>query len=60
MAKQKKAPDDDKAAPSDRKKVTLYLPTPQWRALKVYAAKHDQDMSVVVSELLKKAGIESE
>ena len=30
----------------------------QARALKVYAAQHDKDMNEVVSELLKKAGIE--
>ena len=43
--------------------LALLLSAPSAQAfhqVKVYAAKHDQDMSVVVSDLLKKAGIEAE
>jgi len=39
------------------KKVTLHLHTSQWRALKVYAAQNDREMSGIVAELLEKAGI---
>lgn len=45
------------AGDADKRKVTFYLPTAQARALKVYAAQHDLDMSAVISELLSKAGI---
>jgi hypothetical protein len=40
-----------------RKQVTVYLPTEQWRALKVYAAQHDQEMSQIVSDALTRFGI---
>lgn len=40
-----------------KRRLTLYLPTAQARALKVYAAQNDQDMSAVVAEMLKKGGI---
>ena len=45
----------DKSDPM--KKVTLHLHTSQWRALKVYAAQNDREMSSIVAELLEKAGI---
>ena len=35
----------------ERRKVTIYLPVAQARALKVHAAQHDKDMSLVVAEL---------
>ena len=41
----------------ERRKVTIYLPVAQARALKVHAAQHDKDMSFVVAELLAAAGI---
>jgi hypothetical protein len=40
-----------------RKQVTVYLPPQQWRALKVYAAQHDREMSEVVSDALSRLGI---
>lgn len=46
------------AANEPRKKVTLYLPPSQWRALKVQAAQSDREMSEIVSDALKKVGIE--
>ncbi len=42
------------------KKVTLHLHTSQWRALKVYAAQNDREMSSIVAELLEKAGIKKD
>ena len=45
------------AEADEKKKVTLYLPVAQARALKVYAAERDDDMSGVVSALLTQAGI---
>jgi hypothetical protein len=56
----KKGDTDEKTRESDdeKRKVTFYLPKSQARALKVYAAQHDIDMSGFISELLKKAGIE--
>jgi hypothetical protein len=55
----KKTSDEKEPSDSDEKrKVTLYLPVSQARALKVHAAQHDLDMSGIVSELLKRAGIE--
>jgi hypothetical protein len=37
--------------------VTFDSPKSQARALRVYGAQHDVDMSGVMSDLLKKAGI---
>ena len=42
---------------TDRRQTTVYLPKEQYRSLKVYAAQNDLEMSVVVSEALKKFGI---
>jgi hypothetical protein len=42
----------------ERKRMTIYLPPEQWRALKVRAAQHDRQMSEIVSEALKKLGID--
>lgn len=47
--------ESDKA---DIKRTTFALPKAQYRALKVYSAQHDMEMSAVVSEALKKMGIE--
>ena len=52
-----KKTDAEKAQDDLKKKVTLHLRTSQWRALKVYAAQNDKEMSEVVSELLTQAGI---
>lgn len=56
----KKSVSDAAPKPVDgpgRKKVTLYLPEAQWRALKVHAAQNDKEMSEVVSAALSKLGI---
>jgi hypothetical protein len=42
----------------DRKRTTIYLPMAQYRALKIFAVQNDKEMSEVVSEALKKLGIE--
>jgi hypothetical protein len=55
VAKPGRKPKDDKDDPM--RKVTLHLRTSLWRALKVYAAQNDREMSSVVAELLEKAGI---
>lgn len=50
---EEKAPDEK----DGKRRLTIYLPTAQARALKVHAAQNDQDMSAVVAEMLKKGGI---
>ena len=52
-----KAQSTNKSAVEPRKQVTVYLPPEQWRALKVYAAQEDLEMSEVVSDALGKLGI---
>ncbi len=54
----KKANEPKTAAKPERKRMTIYLPPGQWRALKVHAAQNDREMSEIVSEALKKIGIE--
>ena len=57
--KEKKAsPDKGGLERTERKRTTIYLPTAQYRALKIYAVQNDKEMSEVVSEGLKKLGID--
>jgi len=39
-----------------RARITLHLRASQWRALTIYAAQSDKEMSEVVSDLLTQTG----
>lgn len=43
---------------AERKRTTVYLPTPLYKALKIYAVQNDKEMSEVVVEGLRKLGLE--
>ena len=55
-AKNKKPSDD--SSTEERQRTTIVLTKSLYRALKIYAVNHDQDMSEVVTEALHKLGIE--
>jgi hypothetical protein len=58
MPRQKGSGSSKTEEKTDTKRTTITLPTAQYRALKIYCVQHDAEMSAVVSEALKKLGIE--
>lgn len=56
----RKKPVDGEKAPEARQRTTIVLPKSLYRALKIYAVNHDQDMNEVVMDALAKLGIKGD
>lgn len=60
MPRKKPTGTEGEKSPEPRQRTTIVMPKSLYRALKIYAVNHDQDMSDVVLEALAKLGIKGD